>query len=317
MRFFYQGIHQHTCIDGSITRAVLRHGEQLLALQQTGLLPRTSLIPTDVANSVSEHESRSIAYSPYGHAELPSLNFGFKGERRDTVTGHYHLGNGYRAYNPVLMRFHSPDRDSPFDRGGLNPYVFVMNDPVNLRDPSGHGPIGPGKIAFTYEGWAARVKDLAVFWTSDLSSPTGLALNIYGHGTVGKIQISPGKLMSGTAMLDMVGTELGIDVSGHSVHMISCHSATRPIGGGLSMIEQVMSRTQSSVTGYQGPVHVRENYTPEQYAIEIVESNTFEPGSRNHEVFRYNPVKIAPGDTGVLNSPSANNSSIRSSIRGT
>ncbi len=40
--------------------------------------------------------------------------FGFGGEPLDPVTGCYLLGNGYRAYDPVLMRFHRPDSWSPF-----------------------------------------------------------------------------------------------------------------------------------------------------------------------------------------------------------
>ncbi|WP_279487837.1 RHS repeat-associated core domain-containing protein [Aeromonas veronii] len=43
---------------------------------------------------------------------------GFNGERRDPVTGLYHLGKGYRAYHPALMRFHAPDSLSPFGDGG-------------------------------------------------------------------------------------------------------------------------------------------------------------------------------------------------------
>lgn len=63
---------------------------------------------------------------------------GFNGERRDIVTGLYHLGHGYRAYNPVLMRFHATDSMSPFGRGGLNVYSYCLGDPVNLVDPTGH-----------------------------------------------------------------------------------------------------------------------------------------------------------------------------------
>lgn len=51
------------------------------------------------------------------------------------------LGNGYRVYNPVLMRFHSPDSLSPFGKGGLNPYAYCHCNPVNLTDPSGHWSI--------------------------------------------------------------------------------------------------------------------------------------------------------------------------------
>lgn len=62
----------------------------------------------------------------------------FNGEYPEPVTGHYLLGNGYRADNPVLMRFNQPDSLSPFGRGGLNAYAYCQGDPVNRRDPSGH-----------------------------------------------------------------------------------------------------------------------------------------------------------------------------------
>ena len=63
---------------------------------------------------------------------------GFNGERADPISGHYHLGNGYRAYSPVLMRFTCPDSWSPFGAGGINPYAYCEGDPINRADPSGH-----------------------------------------------------------------------------------------------------------------------------------------------------------------------------------
>ncbi|WP_231985608.1 RHS repeat-associated core domain-containing protein [Pseudomonas vancouverensis] len=65
----------------------------------------------------------------------------FNGEFRDTHIGWYLLGNGYRAYNPTLMRFHSPDSLSPFGRGGLNAYMYCGGDPVSYSDPTGHMPL--------------------------------------------------------------------------------------------------------------------------------------------------------------------------------
>ncbi|POU04263.1 hypothetical protein C3369_02620 [Escherichia sp. ESNIH1] len=64
---------------------------------------------------------------------------GFNGERPDPFTGVSHLGNGYRAYSPILMRFTCPDNASPFGVGGINSYAYCENDPVNFTDPSGHG----------------------------------------------------------------------------------------------------------------------------------------------------------------------------------
>ncbi|EPJ83956.1 hypothetical protein CFII68_18000, partial [Pseudomonas sp. CFII68] len=43
-----------------------------------------------------------------------------------------------RAFNPVLMRFNSPDSSSPFGEGGLNSYAYCIGDPINRIDPTGH-----------------------------------------------------------------------------------------------------------------------------------------------------------------------------------
>ncbi|KAH8123596.1 hypothetical protein LI328DRAFT_168136 [Trichoderma asperelloides] len=76
-------------------------------------------------------------YTPYGSGTT-GTSIGFNGEWHDPVTGWYHLGNGYRVYNPVLMRFHSPDSWSPFTSGEINPYAYCLGDPINRVDPSGH-----------------------------------------------------------------------------------------------------------------------------------------------------------------------------------
>ena len=63
---------------------------------------------------------------------------GFNGETLDPVTGNYMLGNGYRAYNPTLIRFMSQDSLSPFSEAGINAYQYCSGDPINRSDPSGH-----------------------------------------------------------------------------------------------------------------------------------------------------------------------------------
>ena len=63
---------------------------------------------------------------------------GFNGEYLDDILNSYHLGNGYRAYNPTTMQFTAPDDMSPFGKGGVNPYVYVSCDPINNTDPTGH-----------------------------------------------------------------------------------------------------------------------------------------------------------------------------------
>lgn len=144
---FYCKSRLATEIHGAMGHSIVQHGGQLLAQQQReGDVVDITLLTTDLQRSVLNTLDRSpskqsIAYTPYGHrfaeSGLTSL-LGFAGERPDPVTGHYLLGNGYRALNPVLMRFNSPDSLSPFGRGGINTYAYCLGDPINRYDPTGH-----------------------------------------------------------------------------------------------------------------------------------------------------------------------------------
>ncbi|MDA0911405.1 MAG: RHS repeat-associated core domain-containing protein [Proteobacteria bacterium] len=91
--------------------------------------------------------SHEYVYSPYGietdldQSTTKAKNAqGFDGQRMDKATGYQFLGNGYRAYNPILHRFMQMDdiSYSPFGKGGINGYVFGNNNPVMNFDPSGH-----------------------------------------------------------------------------------------------------------------------------------------------------------------------------------
>lgn len=143
---FYCKSRLATETQGAAQRSIFQQGKQLLAQQkQQDDLIETSLLATDQMRSVllilKVNRPCPISNSPYGHRPkengLLSL-LGFNGERSDPITGHYLLGNGYRAFNPVLMRFNSPDSLSPFGKGGLNPYVYCLGDPINREDSSGH-----------------------------------------------------------------------------------------------------------------------------------------------------------------------------------
>jgi RHS repeat-associated protein len=147
------GVQRYYCknrltteIQGTVRYSFLQHDDQLLAQQQSqGSKVDTALLATDQQRSVfsalDTAQHHSLVYSPYGHRQpesgLVSL-LGFTGQRPDPVTGQYHLGNGYRAFNPVLSRFHCPDSLSPFGRGGLNAYAYCAGDPMNRTDPTGH-----------------------------------------------------------------------------------------------------------------------------------------------------------------------------------
>lgn len=145
---FYRNARLVTEIQGTVQRSYVHAADQLLA-QHThdSDTQHTSLFATDrqrsVLNTLNPNEIQSATYSPYGHHHAennPSSQLGFNGERMDPTTGHYLLGNGYRAFNPVLMRFNSSDSMSPFGKGGINSYAYCLNNPMNLRDDNGHFP---------------------------------------------------------------------------------------------------------------------------------------------------------------------------------
>ncbi|EGH08888.1 hypothetical protein PSYMP_08110 [Pseudomonas amygdali pv. morsprunorum str. M302280] len=128
MRCFYQKNLLSTQIQGQVQHTLLRTDEYLLAQQAFEDNQTVStLLVTDQQQSVVATPELALSYTAYGHRQplFDSMDLpGFTGQRVDPVTGHSLLGNGYRAFNPVLMRFNSPDSLSPFGEGGLNAYAY-------------------------------------------------------------------------------------------------------------------------------------------------------------------------------------------------
>ncbi|WP_062390596.1 RHS repeat-associated core domain-containing protein [Pseudomonas abietaniphila] len=135
-------------VGGTTQHSAMQSNNGLPPRQQPDDPPwKATLLGTDQRRTVLHksalQDQTDFVYTPYGYSQdtngLTSV-LGLNGERREAVTGHYLLGAGYRAFNPVLMRFNSPDSLSPFGEGGLNPYAYCVGDPVNFVDPSGHLP---------------------------------------------------------------------------------------------------------------------------------------------------------------------------------
>lgn len=140
---FYNGTRIATEIQGERTICFFEHKGMPLAELHQG--EANALLATDqqtsVLHAVSPALSQSHSYGPYGYRPTTNglLNLlGFNGEHPEAITGHYLLGQGYRAFNLILMRFNSPDNLSPFDEGGINSYAYCSGDPINKTDPSGH-----------------------------------------------------------------------------------------------------------------------------------------------------------------------------------
>lgn len=231
---------------------------------------QTCLAVTDqhqpLLSGIAAVSRQSMAYLAFGHSALPPVSLvtlGFKGERPARFTGHYLLGNGYRAYNPVLMRFNSPDSQSPFEAGGLNVYGYCLSDPVNGVDVSGHFPtfnpvallkgLGMGrkstvatpppapslvKSSTRYHRTVGQplrsktdvqysdIKDVQVhgFDTFSFSDKGGTRFTLNAHGTHTSV-VMGGKRLGGGALADKLRAE-GVDFSRYtSARLNTDHAA--------------------------------------------------------------------------------------------
>jgi RHS repeat-associated protein len=164
--------------------------------------PRVVLLATDRSQSIIgeivDGQAKTIAYSAYGEQSAQQkveTRLGFNGQLREADIGWYLLGNGYRAYNPRLMRFHSPDSWSPFRGGGLNAYMYCVGDPVNRVDPTGHAPLFPG-LPLGLRKFVSRV-DGFLFGGAEHTGSKGIANNS------GFAAMRPEKTGEGTALLNV------------------------------------------------------------------------------------------------------------------
>ena len=77
------------------------------------------------------------AYMPFGEARILTAevenNLRFPGQYYDAETGFHY--NWHRYYDPETGRYLRPDPTGL--GGGINPYTYVLNDPLNYADPYG------------------------------------------------------------------------------------------------------------------------------------------------------------------------------------
>lgn len=126
---------------------------------------------------------------------------GYNGQLHEPGAAWQFLGNGYRIYNPVLVRFHSHDSMSPFGEGGINAYAYCP-DPINCADPTGH--------FFQYLAWGAAVGALG----------TGAGA-IVAHG---KGDASLSNLLGGASMV--LGLVAAAALGGHGLRRAAAPGRT-------------------------------------------------------------------------------------------
>lgn len=267
----------------------------------------------------------AISFSPYGY-HTPQVGAAgtprFNGERFEPITAHYLLGNGYRAYNPVLHRFNSPDRASPFGQGGLNAYSYCAGDPVNRTDPSGHIAIGkplgrkfiprvpkvagpkPPKVLTDFE----KIGEGALIFTDTYKGKS--RLNVFAHGKydhqrgIGTITID-GQARDPMWLVETL-EERGIDFSRFSnARILACHSADE---GAVSFASYFSRYSGLPTKGYEGIQwssrywhtlrdEIRLGKHPGMTAISHIPfvskvKNTLRPEDYSVDDFSFKPVKF-------------------------
>lgn len=282
---FYNKDRLVTEIQGLTQHHLLQSTDQVLAqIHHRNGSNETTLLASDASRSiiktVNQDTHQSIAYTVYGYNPPNSifLNLmGFNGERSNPITGHYLLGNGYRAFNPILMRFNSPDNLSPYREGGINCYAYCKGDPVNFTDPTGHflnslrrtlisSSLGnlfrkpPLSLSLDFTNGAItgiskyqNIQRVAggIYVADEPLAGGGKILVINGHGREG------GHLLSKSSILDpkdVVGRlkRKGVYIKDYSeVHLMICHSAE---GGERSLAKYLHGKFDIPVTAYQGEV---------------------------------------------------------------
>ncbi|WP_081263213.1 RHS repeat-associated core domain-containing protein [Pseudomonas putida] len=115
---------------------------------------------SDVSAARVQASIGHIAYDLYGvpsSEQVIRCHLRFNGELREPALTAYALGAGNRLYNAILMRFYTPDPESPMEAGGLNSYAYCGGDPLNRIDPDGHAFVLMGSLR-------ALVQRTARFW---------------------------------------------------------------------------------------------------------------------------------------------------------
>jgi len=202
--------------------------------------------------------SRYSAYGYRTHAGEGVL--GFNGERQDPLSGCYHLGNGHRTYNCVLIRFHKPDSLSPFGDGGLNAYAYCGGDPVNRRDPTGR----------FIDGAVMALRALSM-----ASNMATLAYNFLGPPPTNRVGLNAARISTGGSLLSLVsaaaqfaGVESAIFGANVGTGISVAATATRAIYAGIGPGSRPWAQVKKNWNLMTGGLPVAS--LPPEFMLEVV-----------------------------------------------
>lgn len=203
----------------------------------------------------------------------------FNGERKDPLSGVYHLGNGYRGYSPVLMCFNCPDSWSPFESGGINAYAYCFGDPINHADPSGH---------LSLQSWGMIALGIL-----------GIAIAIFTAGESILAACSVSAALSGASAISMIAVFFSLAADATSIASTTLekqHPQASTILGWVSFAAGLLSLGHGIMSAFRRPNLLKESH-------DLMKNNTryFSWGGRNHNagegfgyVYYYDTYKNNP-----------------------
>lgn len=202
--FFYQKGNISTVFSARTSTRLVKYASRTLAIVRSHE-SNASLLNTDPMQTLvvttAGAKRISFNFTPFGYADgIERSPVGFCGERPDELLGWYPLGNGHRWYSPTLMRFGSPDGESPFLVGGISYYAYALNNPITLSDPDGRAPFeslaAQNRALVTYKHLKPlyRFDDQLGVYHSKSGFFKKRKLLIYTHGAEGKLLVQGEKV---------------------------------------------------------------------------------------------------------------------------
>jgi RHS repeat-associated protein len=214
---------------GERSMSLVGDGQMLFATAPLDVPPgNATLLASDAQGSIrllAGDEQNVRSYSPHGSSQSAQAQvpFGFTGNRCEQPFGWYIVA-GYRPYDPLLMMFLSPDSESPFGVGGINPYVYCAGDPVNRIDPDGHN-----WVAWTVAALGLAAGALATLASAGSAAPALWGVISAGLGTL----TTSGMIAIGSASLSVMS--LGTSIASMALQSSSCDPRAADMLGWISL----------------------------------------------------------------------------------
>jgi RHS repeat-associated protein len=165
---------------GQVTRYYFFNGQRIAMRQGDVLyyiagdhLGTTSVVLDASGNKVAESRHYPYGVERWSSGTLPT-DYRFTGQRFEVGLGIYVMG--VRWYDPALGRWLSADTlvPEPGNPQSLNRYSWVLGNPLNFVDPSGHkeeGACTPGDENVVCTTQEAMYKDYEPLWTYCADNP--------------------------------------------------------------------------------------------------------------------------------------------------